>query len=1448
MEGDKCMDSKRIDVMMRILTILLLLPVMLTAQLRTLTQQEFTANLQHNGFYQFLPDGYPEVGVKYPVIIFLHGVGERGNGIPGGTELPRVLNHGIPRLLAAGARMQFTNPVTGLTEKFIVLAPQLPSTQISWTPNWVAPIVDYAKTLQIDTNKIHLTGLSAGGGGALFYALQSQTYANNLASIVLAATICDGPSSGVCNISRANTPLWSLVAQNDFTQGGGASCTNALIAAINACTGNSAPAQKTIYPDGGHAIWDRVYDTTHTWHNPNPYEWMLSKVRGETAGPPPPPPPSSDSLPKANAGPDQTIPVGQATTIHGTASTDLGGTITSYNWQKFSGPSAYEILTPNSVSTWIRNMTAGVYVYRLTITDNRGLTSTDDVQITVTGSNQLPTAIAGNPQTITLPTSSVTLEGSGTDPDGTIASYAWTQVSGTAATITTPSAATTTVTGLSTAGVRVFRLTVTDNQGGTGTATVTITVQASTATMDRIPMDYKRFYALVNNTYDARRLFDTATDVKYTPGAGLVYANTGGFEARYQFADEMDVTLKKLRWFDDKYEYSSKPIKIYVITDHETMDTVYIGSFTGRTYENWDSLVLPTPIEHVKYLVFRGGQWDNWMNELQAYGEYDAHTDVVPPLVGGTLRDQIGMNIYEWNFVQNKIYTFVGWEMYEPNWDVLKWIPNYRHYVDWKQIEWAEQKYSFNPTSRGAWNYDAMYQRASAAGHSITPCIKAVPEWIMAYLPSDVTINRRDEVRPLKYPDSPDSLASYIAIAHTYFQFAARYGQTAVPLSKIKVQSPPNFTAQTKKTGLGYVKWMEADNELDAWWKGGSDGNNYGYMNGRQYAAFLSMVYDGHMGRYGDTLGIKYADPLMKLTLGGTANPEPDYVRGILDWCKEFRNDSLPFDWSCFHEYATGGPASQVFQSNTVGVAPEVSKLPAGADEQLFALQVFANKNRSYKRGVINSEYGYDTDPTSPLFAEPHKTKNTFHVQGDYILRTMLMYWEKGFSRNFYFQLYDNAEGSPGVFGTSGILYSDYRKRPAYDFIEQIQKALGNVDSFDVRLSTEPRVMRAKNGSARKYIGWTPYQIDTSIVYTYTLSNPSNRVKIYTLTPGQSDAYVTFAPAGATANITLTGTPTVWEEVASVYSFVAPTVNAGPDQVITLPLANAQTPIVLQGTGSDNADTVRYQWRKVSGPAGNVFIETPYRSRTNVYRITNGTYVFELMAIDGDGRTNTDQVTVTVNNAPGNAAPIARAGNDTTIVAPTTHYFLNGAASTDDIGIVTYSWRKISGPSWGTISQGWLPQTYVYIMDPGNVYQFELIVTDAKGSSSADTVQVTILKSTGVPPVNGNPIADAGEDQIITLPVNSVQLNGTASSDADGTINSYLWEKILGPETYSISNPNSPTPILTNLVEGVYQFQLTVTDDKGAKDSEVVYIVVNPNPADLIDKIPTKRKKIIIEQ
>jgi hypothetical protein len=200
---------------------------------------------------------------------------------------------------------------------------------------------------------------------------------------------------------------------------------------------------------------------------------------------------ASNKAPVAKAGADQsiTLPVSTAT-LDGSNSSDPDGSIRTYAWTKEVGPNV-TITSPAAAKTTVTGFTAGEYRFKLKVTDNAGGTATDTVHVSVkgsggstpppTGGNQAPVVNAGVNQTVTLPISSVTLSGSATDADGTVASYLWTVVSGTGSIITSPTVKTTTVTGLR-AGTYVFNLKATDNAGASGNKTVTVTVNSGSTT------------------------------------------------------------------------------------------------------------------------------------------------------------------------------------------------------------------------------------------------------------------------------------------------------------------------------------------------------------------------------------------------------------------------------------------------------------------------------------------------------------------------------------------------------------------------------------------------------------------------------------------------------------------------------------------------------------------------------------------------------------------------------------------------------------------------------------------------------------------------------------------------------------------------------------------------------------------------------------------------------
>jgi hypothetical protein len=192
--------------------------------------------------------------------------------------------------------------------------------------------------------------------------------------------------------------------------------------------------------------------------------------------------PPANKAPVANAGADIALALPASTaTLNGSASTDEDGKISAYAWTKVSGPSGDSIQSPAAVSTVVSSLVAGVYVYQLKVTDDKGATATDTVTVTVSSAtNQSPTANAGSDIVISLPVNNTVLNGSASkDPDGSIVSYRWTKISGPSQlSISNPATASTAVSNL-VEGVYVFRLLVTDNKNATGQDDVTVTVKGA---------------------------------------------------------------------------------------------------------------------------------------------------------------------------------------------------------------------------------------------------------------------------------------------------------------------------------------------------------------------------------------------------------------------------------------------------------------------------------------------------------------------------------------------------------------------------------------------------------------------------------------------------------------------------------------------------------------------------------------------------------------------------------------------------------------------------------------------------------------------------------------------------------------------------------------------------------------------------------------------------------
>lgn len=94
--------------------------------------------------------------------------------------------------------------------------------------------------------------------------------------------------------------------------------------------------------------------------------------------------------------------------------------------------------------------------------------------------------------------------------------------------------------------------------------------------------------------------------------------------------------------------------------------------------------------------------------------------------------------------------------------------------------------------------------------------------------------------------------------------------------------------------------------------------------------------------------------------------------------------------------------------------------------------------------------------------------------------------------------------------------------------------------------------------------------------------------------------------------------------------------------------------------------------------------------------------------------------------------------------------------------------------------------------------------------------------------INQPPVADAGADQVILLPADSIELKGSGT-DPDGSIESFRWSKVVGPVSFDILNPNEAVTKVKNLTEGVYEIVLIITDNDGASSKDFITITVLPS-------------------
>ncbi|XP_065326618.1 dyslexia-associated protein KIAA0319-like protein [Pelmatolapia mariae] len=322
----------------------------------------------------------------------------------------------------------------------------------------------------------------------------------------------------------------------------------------------------------------------------------------------------------------------------------------------------------------------------------------------------------------------------------------------------------------------------------------------------------------------------------------------------------------------------------------------------------------------------------------------------------------------------------------------------------------------------------------------------------------------------------------------------------------------------------------------------------------------------------------------------------------------------------------------------------------------------------------------------------------------------------------------------------------------------------------------------------------------------------SKTLKLSKLTVGLYEFEVTVDGEGAHGegyvNVTVKPEPRVNKPPVAVVS--------PKFQEISLPTSST----VIDGSQSTDDDkVVAWHWEEVKGPLREekVSADTPVLKLTS---LVPGNYTFSLTVTDSDGATNSTQATLSVNKAK-DYRPVANAGPIQVIQLPRNSITLYGNQSTDDHDSLSYEW-SLSPESKDKVveMQGVrTPILQLSAMQEGD-YTFQLTVTDSAGQQ--DTSQVTVIVQ---PENNKPPVADAGPEKELTLPMDHTTLYGNKSHD-DQKIATYHWTKTSGPDGVKIENADSAVATVTGLKVGTYEFTLTVTDERKLESSDTVTVIV----------------------
>lgn len=473
-----------------------------------------------------------------------------------------------------------------------------------------------------------------------------------------------------------------------------------------------------------------------------------------------------------------------------------------------------------------------------------------------------------------------------------------------------------------------------------------------------------------------------------------------------------------------------------------------------NTFNSWREVSLQ---QTTRFLKFELVGPSTRVAEIVLYGTpvgSPAPLPVPVPLPKPFMRDFFGIN----GFVNDP-------------YDKLSCVNNLREYHNWSWDEGnLDTTYQGYPNNQYAWNpswvsgpgwgfyFDDFYTDLRSNAITVSPDLQGAAHYITGFVDSLL------QHKPLSAGENPMLAASYIEHADYMFQFAARYGKTAVPVVQLKLKSD-----QQPKTGTSLVRYLENWNEPDKWWF-----TRAGYFRPDEFATLCSADYDGHEGVLGLGKGMKTADPHIKMVMAGLASLNLEYVRCMKLWSDFNRTNGFPADVLNFHHYSENG---------LHGISPEADSL-----KQKLARLVQYRDTYLPGKEIWLSEFGYDTQPESVQAAVAIDTNDIYEVQGQWILRSFLEAAASGIDKAYMYMLRDANALDPNKYNSCGLtneLWYGHQPKKSWFYVNTMNQQLKNmrfereVNSGNAKVSVYQ--FNSQNADTLVYAVWCRTSANTII-------------------------------------------------------------------------------------------------------------------------------------------------------------------------------------------------------------------------------------------------------------------------------------------------------------------------------------------------------------------------------